>query len=156
MLNLVAAAFEDGWAFVRHAGKVLLVKPPYRDGDLDLDEVRGELIESAVTKHGFQMVEREFEDWTELIEFLRSELTKIRQYRTERISDADLVAELLKDAPLEVFIEFLQRAGSDGIGCKDATRFNTTLQPPRLQHKAFNRDLGAAECSLAAKMKPHL
>lgn len=106
MLELVAAALEDGWAFVKTDEKLMLLKPPYRPSNLAI--VSGEILEKAVICHGFHMLHRTYADWAALIEFLRSELAKAR-VGFAAISDADLQYELLCDAPLEVVEDYLRR-----------------------------------------------
>ncbi|MBT3266125.1 hypothetical protein HN371_03175 [Candidatus Poribacteria bacterium] len=69
MLEVLALAPADGWAYVRRDGVLLLVRPPYHnDTSLPVDE---SAVEAAVTKHGFVAADGEFADWPELIAHLR-------------------------------------------------------------------------------------
>jgi len=69
MLELLALALEDGWAYVRTGDVIQLARPPYHtDGLLTVAE---STVEAAVTKHGFVASDKTFANWEALIAHLR-------------------------------------------------------------------------------------
>jgi hypothetical protein len=107
MLELVAAALEDGWALVRKDEQLMLLRPPYRQSNVAY--VSEDTVDKAVELHGFQSIRRSYDEWENLIGYLRHELTKAHRARFGAISDAELQQELLRDAPRSVLEEYLRR-----------------------------------------------
>lgn len=88
MLELLALALEDGWAYVRRDDVILLARPPYRrDALLPVAE---SALEAAVTKHGFMAADRKFADWEQLTTYLRQrvEETQVEASSPEAIGQA--------------------------------------------------------------------
>jgi hypothetical protein len=73
MVQLIAHAPEDGWAFVREGDRILLLRPPYRGNHL---AVRPEDVERAVTVHGYLACNRHFSTERDLIQHLRDEVVR--------------------------------------------------------------------------------
>jgi hypothetical protein len=72
MIELVALAPEDGWAYIRRDGAYSLVRPPYRN--THLVPIDKSAVASAVTKHGFVAADETFADMPALVEHMRSHL----------------------------------------------------------------------------------
>ena len=113
MLELLAIAPEDGWAFVRRDGQLILIKPPYRDSSLV--RVSEDIIEKAVSQHGFDRLQEFYPGWGPLIDFLRAELANVRKSKLDILDDAELKFELLRDAPREILEDYLHRTESELI-----------------------------------------
>lgn len=107
MLKLLAVAPEDGWAFVRTGGSILLVRPPYSHSNCC--DVAEHAVEKGVTRHGFSACERDFADWRELIGFLNEEVRKTRSARGEQIVREGLGAQMMQFASEDVLERFLGR-----------------------------------------------
>jgi len=117
MLDVVAAAFMDGWAFVREATCFYLVRPPYGlSTKVTVDE---STVRSAVAKHGFTPEHAQFSTWHELLEFLRSRM--VDAYRAAGASfpsdgvGADIIASL-PAGELHLLLEEVQANLADGSG----------------------------------------
>ena len=65
MISLIAAAFHDGWAFVRQGYTIYLVRPPYEGRDKVL--VDESTVERAIHVHGYTPELLPFNDWADLI-----------------------------------------------------------------------------------------
>ncbi|SPF39518.1 hypothetical protein SBA4_2350005 [Candidatus Sulfopaludibacter sp. SbA4] len=113
MLELLAIAREDGWAFIKKDGQLILLKPPYRDSNLV--RVCEDIIEKAVSLHGFEPIHESYPGWGPLVDFLRAELAKVRQSKLGILDDAELKFELLRDAPREILEYYLHRTESELI-----------------------------------------
>lgn len=115
MLSVVAAAFEDGWAFVRHGDRTYLVRPPYH-GTSRLD-VSPETVERAVQVHGFQALKEDFSDWGAVVRFLRSKLDEVAAEQGARLDDA--VQRLLRKAPRPVLVRYLDRVEREMMAARE-------------------------------------
>ena len=109
MITLLAIAPEDGWAFVRKDGVILLVKPPYTK--LATLQVDARTVENAVSTHGFEHVppERSFASWSGLISFLHGQVLESRKARGRPLPDSGVGESFLQVAPKEVLETFLAR-----------------------------------------------
>ena len=107
MLELLAIAEEEGWAYVRQQGHIYLVRPPYVKSALRL--VDEDVVEKAVGIHGFTALRRPFGDWRELISFLNQQIVDTRKARGKELAESGLGGRLLKFAPPEVLSRFLDR-----------------------------------------------
>lgn len=105
MLQLLASAPEDGWAFVRKGDTVLLARPPYRQTSV-VDE---ETVEKALKQGGFVMEERSFPDWSQLLAYLKQRLVEFRQAQGRGAPDTETIRGLLHYAPLPILVNFLDR-----------------------------------------------
>ena len=77
MPKLIAAALEDGWAFVEDGEEVKSIKPPYNR--CDALTISHAAIREAVQMYGFDIVDKGFDDWQALITFLETEMVRIRK-----------------------------------------------------------------------------
>jgi hypothetical protein len=107
MISLIAAAFDDGWAFVRQGYTVYLVRPPYQRRGLV--EVSESAALRAVHAHGFTPELRDFRDWGTLVAFLRGKIVEAAEARAPRLEEVDASARLLRHAPLDVIAGYLDR-----------------------------------------------
>ncbi|HLM76124.1 MAG TPA: hypothetical protein VK459_25635 [Polyangiaceae bacterium] len=107
MISLLAAAFEDGWAFVRQGYTIYLVRPPYQKRDLV--EVNEATVERAIHAHGFAPELLPFQDWSALIDFLRERIVSTSRARAERASETKAAALLLRNATPAVLEGYLDR-----------------------------------------------
>lgn len=107
MISLIAAAFDDGWAFVRQGYTVYLVRPPYKRSSLV--EVSESAALRAVHAHGFTPELRDYRDWAALIAFLREKIAESAAARAPRAEEIDAAARLLRRAPPDVVAGYLDR-----------------------------------------------
>ena len=107
MLELLAIASEDGWAFVRTEGDIVLARPPYSASNSS--SVSEASVEKAVVHHGFSASEREFPNWRELIEFLNQQVRETRDARGEEIQREGLGAQMMEFASRGILENFLGR-----------------------------------------------
>jgi len=106
MLELLALAPADGWAFVRSDGRIRLVRPPY--DQTTSSTVTERVVETAVLKHGFNRLgeTKHFDSWQELIGFLNG---TIREERSPEGLEVGIGGRMLEYAPLDVLSGFLDR-----------------------------------------------
>ncbi|MEO5349661.1 MAG: hypothetical protein H7836_08455 [Magnetococcus sp. YQC-3] len=69
MLELVAMAAEDGWAFVRTQDGLCVARPPYQGWSKEM--ATEEMLEQAICQHGFREAGGQFPDWSALIRHLK-------------------------------------------------------------------------------------
>lgn len=106
MLELLALAPADGWAFVRSDGRIRLVRPPY--DQTTSSTVTERVVETAVLKQGFNRLgeTKNFDSWQELIGFLNG---TIREERSPEGLEVGIGGRMLEYAPLDVLSGFLDR-----------------------------------------------
>jgi hypothetical protein len=117
MLKMLAAALEDGWAFVRRGRDILLVKPPYLQSDL-LAVSEG-TVERAIARHGFVSVEEQFQNWADLITFLKAQLLATRRDLGLTEPRTDVIRELIGFAPSYMLKSYLDRIKNELIPLKE-------------------------------------
>jgi hypothetical protein len=108
MMNILAYAREDGWAYVDTGKGIFLVRPPYaRSAMAKADD---HAVEKAVSTHGFTALGKEFSDWKAITEFLNSGVVQYRNERGHPIPEAgEAGRQLLEFAPPDVLSRFLDR-----------------------------------------------
>jgi hypothetical protein len=109
MLELLAVAQEDGWAFVRVMDVTCLVRPPYKKSNvLGVDDAA---VETALAKHGFvaPIDDRTFGDWAALVARLNQQVLQSRSAAGRPVPELGAGEELLEVAPREVLAGFLDR-----------------------------------------------
>ena len=99
MLELVAMAEEDGWAFVRTGEELVVVQPPYQVWNWA--KATESQLEQAICRHGFRQAGESFPDWRQLIQHLKQRQVAAWQERggtglTEREME-EMVQELSSD-----------------------------------------------------------
>jgi hypothetical protein len=107
MISLLAAAFEDGWAFVRQGYTIYLVRPPYEKRELV--EVNEATVERAIHAHGFAVELLPFQDWGSLINFLRERIVSSSRARAEQSDETKAAARMLRQATPAVIEGYLDR-----------------------------------------------
>lgn len=113
MLELLAVAQEDGWAFVRVKDATCLVRPPYTKSNvLSVDDAA---VETALSKHGFvpPIGDRTFGDWAALVACLNQQVLQSRAATGRPVPELGAGEELLKVAPREVLGGFLDRVENE-------------------------------------------
>ena len=108
MIELLALAPEDGWAYVRTEKGIRLLRPPYINGTSSF--VEEHTVEKAVCTHGFTAMTEHFADWGRLIDFLNQRVVESRQAHGQTIPEPGAMGQdMLKMAPPDVLITFLDR-----------------------------------------------
>jgi hypothetical protein len=107
-LKIVALAPYDGWAFVRENDNLFLLRPPYTVSSRDRCSPK-ELAE-AVSKHGFNSVDRSFGSYSELIQFVKDEYIKANKDNGKVVPTVEELKELLNYASEDVLLGFLEKA----------------------------------------------
>jgi len=108
MLEIIAAAYEDGVAFVRDGDVVFLVRPPYNKG---LEEtVKSEEVNIAITFYGFSAQSLSFQDWEDVYRHLNKEakqaFIKNRGYWPK---EDELREEIARVVPKDIIENWLSR-----------------------------------------------
>jgi hypothetical protein len=107
MISLIAAAYSDGWAFVRQGYTISLIRPPY--DQRDFAKVDEGTVERAVRAHGYAPELLSFPDWEPLVELLKKRVVEAAIARVEKEKEAQSAARLLKGASEEVILAYLNR-----------------------------------------------
>lgn len=107
MIEMLAAALRDGWAFVRSDQRVRLVRPPYRTSFCP--EVSDETVDKAVLSHGFTPIKESFEDWPSLIKYLEDQLVETRRSAGYPEPDIENLRNLVAKAPAKVLHKCLDQ-----------------------------------------------
>jgi hypothetical protein len=106
MINLLAFAREDGWAFVERGSEVLLSKPPYWNSTTTA--ATKNMVEKAIRDYGFTRAASVFENWESLISHLKQEIVSAAGAR--RLPETgEQVKKLLDRASPEIIANFLKR-----------------------------------------------
>ncbi|HUT54310.1 MAG TPA: hypothetical protein VM658_13055 [bacterium] len=110
---MAAAKLQEGWAYVRDGERLILLRPPYKVYDqTSTDEPT---LEAAVSRYGYQPMNREFEDWEPLVEFLEEQAIKTRRalgYPPPRMEN---IRGLIRFATKEMAHEILARVEKELI-----------------------------------------
>lgn len=111
MFSLLAAALEDGWAFVKRGEEVLLVRPPYRQWSISV--VPESTVEKAVHAHGFTLMKEKFADWSSLVAYLQKQLVETRKAQGQAVPESESVQRLVHYAPRHILVSYLDRIQLD-------------------------------------------
>ena len=103
MLDLKAAAWEDGYAIVEEGGSLFTIRPPYRRENKH--SIAASEFAAGVAKYGLMPVSGSFEDWGSLIEHLRRKFLEARQ----EPPDAARIKKLVERAPQDAVATYLDR-----------------------------------------------
>ena len=107
ILNLIAIAKEDGWAFVRTGNGLIVIRPPYHASDKI--EATEEMVEQGISHHGFAHAEKTFPDWRTLIHYVKQCQAETWKKQEESSSDGKRIERLFHEMPVERLTEFLDR-----------------------------------------------
>jgi hypothetical protein len=114
MIDLLATAFESGWAFARHDGRTYLVRPPYTTASRVV--VSEPTVERAVHAYGFHAATGQFQDWASFIAFLRDQIVKAREKEGSLIpAEGEAGMRLLRHAPHAILVGYLDRVEKELI-----------------------------------------
>lgn len=105
MINLIAVAREDGYAFVQVNGSIFAVRPPYRDKA----PVTPSIVERAISSYGFSAENRQFASWGELFDYLKAEFISTRRGLGYEEPDGTQIRRLVRRAPQSVVENYLRR-----------------------------------------------
>ena len=103
MLDLKAAAWEDGYAIVEEGGFLFTIRPPYRRENKH--PMAASELAAGVAKYGLMPVSGSFEDWASLIEHLRRKFLEAHK----EPPDAARIKKLVERAPEDVIVTYLDR-----------------------------------------------
>jgi hypothetical protein len=106
VLKLLAVDEREGWVFVEEAGRIALIRPPYRQGDKR--PVSDSVLGRAVREGDFEPQEGNFSGWAELIGFVKKAVVA-RAKREGWSGDSDVGDELLKIAPAVLLEKILDQ-----------------------------------------------
>jgi hypothetical protein len=106
MIELLALAPEDGWAFVRSDGRIRLLRPPY--GKRVHPEVAESEVARAVAVEGFEAADARFEDWTSIFAYLEKRFLASRPEPRREVTP-EVVERILRHAPPDALEGFLDR-----------------------------------------------
>jgi len=107
MLEMLAIAPEDGWAYVRKDGQTWLLRPPYSHANASL--VNEQAVQTAVQHYAFQACPKQFSDWNALVEFLNQQVVASRQAKGQPLPTDPIGPQLLEVAPTQVLAAYLDR-----------------------------------------------
>ena len=113
MLELLAVAPEDGWAFVRENDATCLVRPPYAKSNVR--KVDDAAVETALSKHGFVVPNRDrtFGDWATLVACLNRQVLQSRATAGRPVPELGAGEAILGVAPIDVLSGFLDRVENE-------------------------------------------
>jgi hypothetical protein len=123
MLEILALAPDDGWAFVNQDGRVFLVRPPYAHAQAT--QVTAAVVDRAVAAYGFQAEARSFDTWEKLVEYLSREIVNAAAGRP-RMDDAG--RRLLRHASRETVVRFLDRVAGELLPQREWSAAAATLE----------------------------
>lgn len=106
MIRLLALAPDDGWAFVRSADRILLIRPPY--GKRRHPVVEESVVARAVAVEGFRAEDRVFPDWSALFAFLEEQFLAGRPALPAALAP-ESVERILRHAPTSALGGLLDR-----------------------------------------------
>lgn len=136
MLELMAHAPDDGWAFVREGDTIFLLRPPYQGNRLAMQR---EDVERAVTVHGYLATDLSFATERDLIQYLHDEI--VRRWPLTEAPEA-LREDLLRLADPEEIDVYLDEADAwlrEGRAADAAVLLNRLFAAEQLTHEHRRR-----------------
>ena len=106
-INIAAVSLNDGWAFIIENEKLFLLRPPYLSSNHI--EVSEKDMENAMQIQGFEKLDINFNDIKEVIRFLKEKYIEYRKNQGVGIPSSKQLKELLKYAPDDILLEYLNR-----------------------------------------------
>ncbi|HKH47648.1 MAG TPA: hypothetical protein VKM72_23570 [Thermoanaerobaculia bacterium] len=106
MIRLLAIAPEDGWAFVRSADRILLLRPPY--GKRRHPAVEESVVARAVAVEGFEAADQVFPDWPALFAHLEERFLAGRKALPAALAP-EAIERILRHAPPSALESLLDR-----------------------------------------------
>jgi hypothetical protein len=117
MLEVLALAREDGWAFVRDGARIVALRPPYDRATPR--EVSDAVVARAVGDHGFTPSGEKFVDWPAVIEYLRHQMIKAREEEGRKLPPEGVGRALLRHAPADEVSEMLEQVEAELLPAKE-------------------------------------
>ena len=114
MIHLVAAAYDDAYAFVREADSFFAVRPPFSSRQPTTESS----VARAVASFGFEKVDLPFSNWASLIDHLRAEFLKRRQ-EGGALPDDIRIRKLVERAPRSVVETYLTKVEQELLPNKE-------------------------------------
>ena len=112
-IKVIAIAPNDGWAFIKTAEGIFLLRPPYISSNQT--EVTQSDVEKALHLHGFEECDSSFDNKREVIGFLKDKYVESMKNRGIELPSPDELKELLKYATDDALLRFLERAEKELI-----------------------------------------
>lgn len=106
MIEIIAASFEEGWAFFKQKNQFFVIKPPYQQDDRT--EVTEAIAETAILQHGFTRVQIPVKNQRELIKRLKQEIVETNASE-ELVPQKELFQRMVKVAPMNVLEDYVKR-----------------------------------------------
>lgn len=114
MIEIIAIAPTDGWAFIRKENKkIFLIEPPYKSSDIS--EVSEKMVENAVGIYGFEECEITFHNMKDVIRYIKDQFISSRKDLGIEIPSLEQLKELLEYFEDNVLLEYLGRAHQELI-----------------------------------------
>ncbi len=113
MLDLLAVAYEDGYAFVRDRNSIYAIRPPYISRNKR--PVSMSIVERAIAAHGFSPEDMRFNDWAALIDHLKTRFIEKRAESGQDKPDARQIKRLVQRAPQRIVLQYLENIESELI-----------------------------------------
>lgn len=108
MLKIIAAAYEDGYAFVQEQDSIYLIRPPYKDKNKRPATLSN--VERAITAHGFTAENSEgFSSWDLLIRHLMDQLAQKRKEAGRGAPDTEKIRSIFQRADKDTVKQYLDR-----------------------------------------------
>jgi len=112
-ITLLAYSEFDGSAIIKLDGRLELVRPPFKSGNIaSLDEKD---LRYAILHLGFLSSALEYDSWVALIEFLNDKVREAGKIRGDDLSDVDVLRTLIDVAPHEALERYLDRVRDEFI-----------------------------------------
>ncbi|MFC1717393.1 hypothetical protein ACFL6S_27280 [Candidatus Poribacteria bacterium] len=112
-IKVIAIAPNDGWAFIKTAEGISLLRPPYVSSNQI--EVTQSDVEKALHLHGFEECDSSFDNVREVIGFLKDKYVESMKNLGIELPSSDELRESLKYASNDALLKFLERAEKELI-----------------------------------------
>lgn len=113
MLELVAIAEEDGWAFVRTEDGLFTIRPPYQAWNKT--KTSESIMEQGIFHHGFAHAKMDFQDFPALIKHLKQVQADAWNNQESGAFTGREIEDLVHELPAEKLAEFLDRVEEELI-----------------------------------------
>ena len=107
MIKLLAAAYDDGYAMVETSTGLFCIRPPFSQSQKQ--RVSAEMVQKAISEHGFSSADEQFDDWAGIIDFLAQKLVESRKAAGIDEPNTERIRTLLQIAPESKVREFIDR-----------------------------------------------
>ncbi len=149
-IKVIAIAPNDGWAFIKTAEGISLLRPPYVSSNQI--EVTQSDVEKALHLHGFEECDSSFDNVREVIGFLKDKYVESMKNSGIELPSSDKLRESLKYASNDALLRFLERAEKELIPrgkCKAAR--SIALDIMKLEKAMSNLEIRSMVVSVLEK-----